>query len=73
MVEDGNTEAAAILCGQVHPSEREVSRHVLEEVHELEAGAHVVRPGDEPCVVRAADDAQHESADGIGGVAAVLP
>ena len=71
-VELSDAEAAAVLGREVHASKSQVARPVLEEVHELEARADVVRPGDELHVVRAPDDAQHEPADGVGGVAAVL-
>ncbi len=65
-------EAAQILVGQVHPSEREVAWWVLEEVHELKPGAHVVRACDELRVVRASVDAEHETPHRLGRVRAVL-
>ena len=66
------SEPAAILGRQVDPPQREVARHVLEEVDELEPGADVVRGGDERLVAVEAEQAEHEPPDRVGGVDAVL-
>ena len=68
----GDREPAQVLLGQIHPSERQVARRILEEVHELQAGAHVVAARHELGIAGAAVDAEHEPADGIGGVRAVV-
>ena len=66
-----DAEPAPIVGGEIDAAEREVARDVLEEVHELEPGADVVRPGDELRLVRAADHAEHEPPDRVGRVCAV--
>src|SRR5438046_6955141 len=59
-VERRVAELLAILPRQVDTAELEVAGHVLEEVHELEAGADVVRGGDRALVVEASQHAEHE-------------
>ena len=71
-VELGDAEALTIVARQVNPAEREVARHVLQEVDELEARADVVARCDEPRVAVQAQQPQHEPPDRIRGVPAVL-
>ena len=71
-VERRLAEAAPVLRRQVDAPELEVARHVLEEVHELEPGADRVARRDELGVVEPPQHAEHEPADRIGRVDAVL-
>ena len=72
LVELRHAEARPLLGRQVDPPEREVARDVLQEVDQLQAGADVVRERDQLGIVRAAEDAEHEPADRIGRVDAVV-
>ena len=65
-------EALPVLGREVHAPELEVTRHVLEEVDELQPGADGVARGDELVVVEPAQHAEHEPPARIGGVDAVL-
>src|SRR5439155_3833650 len=71
-VEHGHAERAAVVERQVDAAELEIARHVLQEVDELQPGADVVARGDQLGVVVQAEQAEHETADGVGRVAAVL-
>ena len=62
----------AVLGRQVDAAELEVARHVLQEVDELQSRADVVARGDELRLPFEPQQTEHEAADGIGGVAAVL-
>ena len=66
-----DAEAAPVLRGQVDAPEREVARHVLQEVDELQPGADVVGERDRLQVVAAPEHAEHEPPDRIGRVDAV--
>src|SRR5581483_1648527 len=70
-VERRVAEAAPVLGGEIDAAELEVARDVLEEVDELQAGAHRVARGHEAGIVEPAQDAEHEAAAGVGGVHAV--
>ena len=71
-VERGHAEHAPVLEREVDAAELEIARHVLQEVDELQPGADVVARGDELGLVVEAQQAEHEAADGVGRVAAVL-
>src|SRR5207248_6431294 len=71
-VELHHAEAPAILGGEVDAAERQIARHVLEEVDELQAGADLVAQSDGLRVVEPAQDAEHEMAAGVGGMCAVV-
>ena len=62
----------AVLEREVDAAELEIARHVLQEVDELQPGADVVARGDELGLAVQAKQAEHEAADGVGRVAAVL-
>ena len=71
-VERRHAEPTAILRREVDPPQREVARHILQKVDELEPGADVVAERDGLVVVKAAQDTEHEAAAGIGRVDAVV-
>ena len=66
-----DAEPAQVLEREVDAPERVVAGRVLEEVDELEAGAHVVRHGDEVGLAGPTVDAEHEPPDRLGRVRAV--
>ena len=68
----GDREAPEILLRQVDAAELQVSRWVLEEVHELKTGADRVAHLHERGLVQAPVDAEHEPPHRIGRVRAVL-
>ena len=68
----GDAEAPQVLLRQVDAPEREVARRVLEEVDELEPRADRVAHRDELGVPGPPVDAEHEAADRVGRVRAVL-
>src|SRR5205823_4886354 len=70
-VELRDPEPAAVVSRQVDAAELEVSRDVLDEVDELEAGADVVAQGDGLGIAEPAEHAQYEPAARVGGVDAV--
>ena len=61
-----------IVCRQIDAPQLEVARHVLQEVHELEAGADRVARRDELLVVEPPQDAEHEATARVGRVDAVV-
>ena len=71
-VERRVAERAPVVRRQVDASQLEVARHVLQEVHELEAGADRVARLDELRVVEPPQDAEHEPAARVGRVDAVV-
>ena len=71
-VERRLAEPPPVLRRQVHAPELEVARHVLEEVHELQPGAHRVARRDELRLVEPPQHAEHEPPARIGRVDAVV-
>src|SRR6266508_1401294 len=70
-IERRDGKPPTVLGGEVDAVESEVTRHVLEKVHELEPRADVVGPGDELGIRAVPDHAQHEASYGICGTGAV--
>ena len=71
-VEHRHLEVPAVVGRQVDPPEREVARHVLEEVDQLEPGADVVGGGHELRLVCQLQQTEHEPPDGVGRMHAVV-
>ena len=71
-VELRHAEASPVVHGQIDATELEVARHVLQEVHELQAGAHVVARRDELGLGVQAQQTEHEPPHRICGMPAVL-
>ena len=70
-VERRDLETAAIIRGKVDAPERQIARHVLEEVDQLEPGTDVVRGANQHRVVVETEQPEDEPADRVGGVVAV--
>src|SRR3954470_12156003 len=71
-IERGDAEAPPVLGREIDAAELQVARHVLQEIHELQAGADVVALGNDVGLAVEAQQAEDEPADGVRRVAAVL-